>query len=700
MLLDAYAFSVVCDGHSGVLVATILGTSFIETLRQQLEGISGTAPVEQLIQVLQAAYTIALGEVDKRASTVGLGRASCGSTITAVVLQRASMICATLQLGDCRAGACNGRTGAILQGKQLFSSEDHHETMHECVTREHSFRDTHEQRRIAEAVHEHGWLLATSQRTDAMESEQRYLGKISRAGREFTFNEPSRGVENPQMYPRAVAEALASAQRVPELVAWQLPLCGVDPVVLFCACDGFFSHKALPSMHAFGRCIVDPEAYMANGCLDDTCMQEVVNDPQYEDHLAQAKLWLPRAANHAWEKDPTECCYQLMAKLAPDADWRNAVHLSWANVERLRASHGGRVPSLIEAPKAAIEMATNLAVLLMSDDNVSIETLMVTPEPTAYLGMLTTVEEHATQADQQTVAAAQSSSESSDLQAVLENLDVHIELCNTVSALQNEDLQASVCPLHLACSTQHLQEPSVVLANAQESMARDVASTSAAVADVFQEMWAREAQGDSVSWELNRTACNLDQLPQPAEVDAAQVAGKTAVGLYQIVIRAMLGSFGLPQCLVVQAEPLWTVHRLKAKIEEATGIPCCAQSLMHKLKALRDEHATLRDCDIQNEGTVVMMINTQLSTELVVKAAAMETLVDDAAAATEDAAAATEDAIVTTIEEAATKVTSEAVDDAPIPPAKELVATKEAATIGKEAQKHKPGPSRRRSEWI
>ena len=109
VLLDAYAFSVVCDGHSGVLVATILGTSFIETLRQQLEGISGTAPVEQLIQVLQAAYTIALGEVDKRASTVGLGRASCGSTITAVVLQRASMICATAVVPQLQLWCCSER---------------------------------------------------------------------------------------------------------------------------------------------------------------------------------------------------------------------------------------------------------------------------------------------------------------------------------------------------------------------------------------------------------------------------------------------------------------------------------------------------------------------------------------------------------------------------------------------------------------
>ena len=381
VLLDAYAFSVVCDGHCGSTVATILGNSFIDNLHQQLVSTSPTAPAEQLLEILHASYTVALGEVDKRGTTTGLGNLRCGSTITAVMLQRATMVCATLQLGDCRAGACNGRTGAILEGKQLCSSEQHPELSNQCVTREHSFRDILEQGRIATAVHEQGWLLAATQRTDVMDGEDRCLGKITKSssGTTFTFNEPSRGVENPQMYPQAVAEALTIAQRVPELVAWQLPTSFNTPIVLFCACDGFFSHNAFGSIEAFGTCVVDPEAYMASsdlGCLDGTCLQQVVSDPDYESHLRQAKKWLP-GAGIEWAQDPTKCCYELMAKLAPDRGWLSAVNLSWANVERLRASHGGRVPSLIEAPEAAIEMATNLAVLLMSDDNVSIETLVV-----------------------------------------------------------------------------------------------------------------------------------------------------------------------------------------------------------------------------------------------------------------------------------------------------------------------------------
>ena len=424
VLLEAYAFSVVCDGHSGVAVATTLGTSFVETLRQQLESLSATAPVSQLIDRLQSSYSVALGEVDKLESTVGLGSARCGSTITAVLLQRATMICATLQLGDCRAGAFNARTGTILEGKQLFCSEYHPETTHKCVTREHSFCDAHEQRRITDAVYEQGWVLATTKRTDAMESEERYLGTISAQGlgRSFTFNEPSRGVENPQMYPKAVAEALANAQRVPELVAWQLPTSGMDPVVLFCACDGFFSHKALPSMEAFGRCIVDPEAYMANSCLDGTCLHEVVNDPAYMDDMTQMQMWLPSASNQAWVKDPTACCHELMAKLAPDTDWRNAVNFSWANVERLRASHGGRVPTMIESPGAAVEMAANLVVLLMSDDNVSIETLVVNPQQASHFDLAPAIEEKQTTAAQELAGAAQFYLES------LQNADLHMQL--------------------------------------------------------------------------------------------------------------------------------------------------------------------------------------------------------------------------------------------------------------------------------
>ena len=184
-------------------MAIILGNSFIDNLHKQLVSTSPTAPAEQLLDILHASYIVALGEDDTRGTTTGLGNLRCGSTITAVMLQRATMhmVCATLQLGDCTAGACNGRTGAILEGKQLCSSEQHPELSNQCVTREHSFRDTHEQKRIAEAVHEQGWLLAATQRTDVKDGEDRCLSKITKSssGTTFIFNEPSPGVENPQV---------------------------------------------------------------------------------------------------------------------------------------------------------------------------------------------------------------------------------------------------------------------------------------------------------------------------------------------------------------------------------------------------------------------------------------------------------------------------------------------------------------------
>ena len=380
-VLASYAFSVVCDGHGGTAVATTLGTSFIAALRLQLESTPGNAPAEQLLAILQDAYTIAIVDVDRYSEVVGFGRVDCGSTITAVMLQRATMVCATLQLGDCRAGVCNGRTGAILQGEQLCSSEQHPESTNICVSREHNFQDIHEQNRIAEAVSDQGWKLSATQRCDVMEGEDRYLGKLTTQGHaDFNFNEPARGVENTQMYPLALVTTLAAVQRVPELVAWQLPeQLPTDHLVLFCACDGFFSHKAFPSVDAFGRCLANPEAYMAGDCLQGTCLQQILVNPDYRRYLYQAKKWLPREDNVEWNQDPTKCCYELMLNLAPDSTWENAVNSSWTNVERLRAMHGGLVPSLVEAPAAAIEMITNLAVLLMSDDNVSIEALVIAP---------------------------------------------------------------------------------------------------------------------------------------------------------------------------------------------------------------------------------------------------------------------------------------------------------------------------------
>jgi len=50
---------------------------------------------------------------------------------------------------------------------------------------------------------------------------------------------------------------------------------------------------------------------------------------------------------------------------------------SWESIKAMRKSFGGRVPTLLENPQAATSMATDLAVLLMSDDNVSCNVLVV-----------------------------------------------------------------------------------------------------------------------------------------------------------------------------------------------------------------------------------------------------------------------------------------------------------------------------------
>jgi len=386
ILLDNYAFLLVCDGH-GPGLSDVLGATFRSALKAELLELDAVATAEHLVAVLQDVYKTALKSVDAIAYT----KLTTGSTITCAILQIQTMRFATLQLGDCQAAVANGITGKLETGELIhyfdsaYPDGGNGDHLTGCYTRDHGFGDQGEFDRMNVGVKEinPNYRILRKHRTDAMPGEERFSAQTVDAHRYdvLTFNEPSRAVENLSLYSSTGSDAAAFArlQRAPEYAVWQLPDCPEYPLLIFICCDGFVSHQALPSLQHTARCITDPEAYMKDiSCLDQTCFGlflKTNSDKWYRSN----KLPLPDLSEPAWGQDAVQCCYQLLHNFAPDDTWQRAVQDSYDQITRLRSDHNGTVPVFTENPQAAAIMAVNLAVLLMSDDNVTLEAFLLSP---------------------------------------------------------------------------------------------------------------------------------------------------------------------------------------------------------------------------------------------------------------------------------------------------------------------------------
>jgi len=333
-----------------------------------VQSLHKAASPEELVATLRACFSQALTAVDTQ--THG---DSEGSTLSALILQLETMICATLQLGDCEIYAANAETGEFLAADVLLHIDDGESegtkvpAMAKCATRTHGFGDDLEIARYNRELVPHGMDMYKTPRTDQMKGEDRYWGKVN--GSRVEFNECARAVESLKMYPPDIMQdSMYMMQRRAEYLVWQLPR-NDDPVALIICCDGFASKKALPAPESTVRLVCDPEAYMCDvSCLDGTIFRRFGT---------KAKHGYP-ATSPAWSEDAVEACYMTLSKVAPDRDWREAVETSYQQINTLRSNSGGRVPRLLENPQAATNMAANVPVLMMSDDNVTLNVLLIT----------------------------------------------------------------------------------------------------------------------------------------------------------------------------------------------------------------------------------------------------------------------------------------------------------------------------------
>lgn len=353
---------IVCDGHGkgGDLISHKLVKTFKRcVLDTVLPSAESDKTATELDTMLLSAFDKAMTEVDTAMkSNPATYACNAGSTMSVVLYELSSKKCATLQLGDSIAAVCDATTGDII-----YSTTDH------------QFANDVEVERMG-TLRKHGWTFERHRRRDCSPPEDRWVGMLRGPdGQNYVFNEPSREIANPEMYPIAIAKELTLLQRQPVIHLFDVPP-DKSPLLLCCS-DGVISHRAFPNLSSLILCLRDPEEYMMLSNIAGTDLAWMLQSHEYLDLLNTAAREIG-PASAAFENDPTEGCYKLMQMLAPDDRWQAAVQRSWYSIESVRGNYeNNRVPPLLAAFDAAVEMTTNLAVLLMSDDNTTISATLI-----------------------------------------------------------------------------------------------------------------------------------------------------------------------------------------------------------------------------------------------------------------------------------------------------------------------------------
>lgn len=232
--------------------------------------------------------------------------------------------------------------------------------MAKTITRTHPFTDRSEVDRYQSTLKAHGGLgIRVYQRTDCHPLEDRCLADVTGVDN-VGLPEPSRTVQSAGAYSMNVFHEL---QRHPEFVVWQLPTNA--PVSVFAVCDGFESKLAMPSVDRLAQCLCSPGEYLKGDNFDGTVFEAcrvITVDANWQRLSCKEKILQIR--------DRTTL---------PDREWQEAHEYSCDKLVELLDRYGGELPTLQADPQSAVEAAVNLAVVLLSDDNVTAEILVLAP---------------------------------------------------------------------------------------------------------------------------------------------------------------------------------------------------------------------------------------------------------------------------------------------------------------------------------
>jgi hypothetical protein len=358
---DYYALGYICDGHNGRQCADTLGSTFAQTMQEAVQELAPTAHHGDISNAMLKCYW---------AAVEGSEKCFGGSTLSAYCLQLSTGILAVLQLGDSKIGLADLESGQVIVQTPLAHYDQAYPDAQlplrhsVCVTRSHGFKDQGEQARYRQELSKIGQEMVVKRHAHAHQMEDRWLCHLGSQ----SLPEPSRAVEPAQQalqfLPSDLRQVVFDLQRSPEVVVWQCPTNQTSFV--FCVCDGFESKLAIPDGNRIAMLLSNPARYIKSpNLMKDTIVNSICGQKsgQIANMTASQKI---------------EVIKSTVYGSLPDEMWRRAYEISYNHViEKLSA---GNFPELKDDPEAVVQFATHVAVLMLSDDNVSSEILVIIPK--------------------------------------------------------------------------------------------------------------------------------------------------------------------------------------------------------------------------------------------------------------------------------------------------------------------------------
>ncbi len=158
---------------------------------------------------------------------------------------------------------------------------------------------------------------------------------------------------------RAVGDKGYHILRRPEVFKWNLKKAQGNILIL--TCDGFQSKNAFPETERLFKFMIDPKDYIMNtDFLDNTVAKLKFSD----------KICTYDIDNKETLTEKIDALYKFSHSLVcKDIVWRNAVIESYNYVKNVVAS--GSIPNMNTDLEETLLLATHMAILMLSDDNVT-----------------------------------------------------------------------------------------------------------------------------------------------------------------------------------------------------------------------------------------------------------------------------------------------------------------------------------------
>jgi len=319
--------------------------------------LEANAAPEVMVQCLRDCYWAAVNEAES---------AKGGTTFTAALLGKESLLFASIQVGDSMSGVCDPVSKLLIETEEVHYCDDaggYDKAFRDpstgkpaVLTRLHSFNDKAEVERWRRTLAKDGMSLNVNERDDCHPLEDRFLADVQEGGKApVHLPEPSRAVEAREAFAEHY-HVIHTLQRSPEFAVWQLP--ADRELVVFAVCDGFMSKLALPTEQRFVEALCDPGVYFMADKYDGTVFEdcEVVDldSPEWGGLDVTRRLKFIRE----------EC--EL-----PDDEWQDAHTHSVNSLIEIASNNNGALPPLRDNAQAAVEAVAHIAVMLLSDDNIT-----------------------------------------------------------------------------------------------------------------------------------------------------------------------------------------------------------------------------------------------------------------------------------------------------------------------------------------